>query len=392
MVNRRHRRPFGSLRRLAALGGGMLLGTVLPAAFGAQAGAASAPPEIAGITTACIGVPGELGTPYLEVTLYNLPSNASPTASGTISTGNVTTPLSFLPDFGAYVLTATQGLSRGSQPVTVSIKWSDGVGGTGSVGPQIVGVSTCVATSRRASAIASDATGTRYWEVTSDGSVSGFPGKLDYGDMSYIPLNAPIVGIASTVDGDGYWLVGADGGVFSFGTAHFFGSTGSLRLNAPIVGIVATPDDGGYWLVAKDGGVFTFGDAPFFGSMGGKPLNQPIVGMAVDQATDGYWHVAADGGIFSFNAPFHGSAANLKLNASIVGMQAAPDGSGYRLVAGDGGVFTFDLAFAGSYAGKDPFPIMGIAGQGSTGYWLIDACGSVYNFGSAPFYNGVIVC
>jgi hypothetical protein len=61
-------------------------------------------------------------------------------------------------------------------------------------------------------------------------------------------------------------------------------------------------------------------------------------------------------------------------------------------VAGDGGVFTFDLPFAGSYAGKDPFPITGITGQGSTGYWLLDACGSVYNFGSAPFYNGVIVC
>jgi len=336
-----------------ALGGAMLVGSVMPAAVGTQAGAASAPPEIAGITTSCIGVPGELGTPYLEVTLYNLPSNANPTATGTISIGNVTTPLSFFatsPDFGAYILTATQGLQRASQPVTVSITWSDGVGGTGSVGPQIVGVSTCIATSRRASAIASDPAGTRYWDVTSNGNVSGFAGQLNYGDMSNIPLNAPIVGIA------------------------------------------ATPDDGGYWLVAKDGGVFSFGDAAFFGSMGGKRLNQPVVGMAVDQATDGYWLVAADGGVFSFNAPFHGSAANLKLNASIVGMQAAPDGTGYRLAAGDGGLFSFDLPFAGSYAGKDPFPITGIAGQGSTGYWLLDECGSVYNFGSAPFYGGVIVC
>ncbi len=154
--------------------------------------------------------------------------------------------------------------------------------------------------------------------------------------------------------------------------------------------MATTPDGDGYWLVAKDGGVFAFGDAQFSGSMGGKALNSPMVGMAVDQATGGYWLVASDGGIFSFNAPFHGSTGSLRLNQPIVGMEAASDGSGYRLGARDGGVFAFDLPYAGSFAGRDTHPMVGIAGQGSTGYWLLDSCGGVYTFGSAPFYGAGI--
>ena len=37
-------------------------------------------------------------------------------------------------------------------------------------------------------------------------------------------------------------------------------------------------------------------------------------------------------------------------------------------------------------------PMVGIAGQGSTGYWLLDSCGGVYTFGTAQFYGRTNVC
>ncbi len=363
--------------------------------------AAVAPPEFAAITTACTGVveaPSDY-SPLVYITLYNLPSGASPTVSATISSGDitapfpVTTPLNAVPQVAnAYYTINSQSVSafRG-EPVTISLTFSDGVGGGGSLG-QLVGIPTCSAFGGQSPVttgvgMAATPAGTGYWTAATDGAVFGHGQSYDYGDLTYVPLNAPIVGMASTADGEGYWLLGRDGGVFSFGTAHFYGSTGSLKLNAPVVGMAATPDGGGYWLVASDGGVFAYGDAQFYGSMGGQHLNRPIVGMAVDQATGGYWLVALDGGIFSFNAPFHGSAGSLVLNSPIVGMEAAPDGSGYRLAASDGGVFSYNLPFAGNYVDQDPEPIVGIAGQADTGYWLTDSCGGVASFGSAQSYG-----
>ena len=126
--------------------------------------------------------------------------------------------------------------------------------------------------------------------------------------------------------------------------------------------------------------------------MGGKPLNEPIVGMAADPATGGYWLVASDGGVFSFNAPFHGSTGGLVLKQPVVGVQAASDGSGYRLAAADGGVFSFNLPFEGSYTDQDPNPMVAIVGFGGTGYSLLDRCGGVYSFGSAPYLGGPDFC
>jgi hypothetical protein len=367
------------------------------------ASAPAGPPEFASITTTCLGVPEVPPAAWsasLVVTVYNLPSSANPNGFATISSGGTATSVVFgsamaAPNIaGAYVLSASvPGLS--GKAVSISVSWNDGAGGSGTLGPQLVGMPGCgqlpgeyAPPQVQYVAMAANPTGSGYWEVTNGGYVASFPNQYQsYGDLRYLPLNAPIVGIAATPDGDGYWLVGADGGVFSFGTARFFGSTGSLRLNAPIVGIAATPDGGGYWLVARDGGIFAYGDAPFYGSMGGDDLNDPVVGMAVDQTAGGYWLVASDGGVFSFDAPFHGSAGNLVLHSPVVGMQAAPDGSGYRLAARDGGIFSYDLPFAGSYAGQDPDPMSGITGQGATGYWLVDACGGVYSFGSAQFHG-----
>ena len=194
-----------------------------------------------------------------------------------------------------------------------------------------------------------------YYTYESNGVLTGF-GNDNYltylGDLSFVPLNQPIVGMAQTVDGGGYWLVASDGGVFAYGDAAFYGSAGNLALNQPIVGMAATRDGKGYWLVASDGGIFAYGDAAFHGSAGNLALNQPIVGMATTADGKGYWLVASDGGIFAYgDAAFHGSAGNLALNQPIVGMATTADGNGYWLVASDGGTFGFNAPYLGSFPG-----------------------------------------
>ncbi len=395
-------------RRSTTFAAALLVGVVAVAVLGAspQAGA-STPPEFAAATTGCQGPPGipSAAVPMLTVTLYNVPAGASPSGSGTMSSGTMSAPLNLIGTMPDTLAPSAWTLGIASlgpiaptpaswgKPAFISVTWSDGLGGSGT-NTQVVGIPTCQIISRQASAMASVPGGAFYWVATSDGRVFSQANsqRLWYGDMGYLPMNAPIVGMASRPDGQGYWLLGGDGGVFTFGLAQFYGSTGGLRLNAPVVGMAATPDGGGYWLVAKDGGVFAYGDAGFYGSMGGKPLNKPIVGMTVDQATGGYWLVASDGGVFSFNAPFYGSTGNLVLNQPVIGMEAAPGGSGYRLGASDGGVFSFNVPFAGSNAGGDPHPTVGITGDGNSGYWLLDNCGVVYPFGSAPLYGQNFVC
>lgn len=409
--------PQRTIWRTALIGVGVVSGLIGAAVLGGSASPAGATSsQFGAVTSVCEGVPEAPSAyfPNLVVTLYNLPANASPTASGSIAQGD-STPLAIgtleaEPNVPGAYFVEVGGIPPALQghAASVSITWTDGVGGGGSFGPQLVGIPACGGTTTQTPlpalstvAIAANQAGTGYWIVNPYGGVAASGNlvsqaanyqALNYGGLAGVPLNAPIVGIAPTADGDGYWLLGRDGGVFSFGDARFYGSTGSLRLNAPVVAMAATPDGGGYWFVSSDGGVFAYGDATFYGSMGGHHLNAPIVGMDVDQATGGYWLVASDGGIFSFNASFYGSAGSLVLRSPIVGMQAAPDGSGYRLAASDGGVFSYDLPFAGSYTGQGLHPTVGITGQGSTGYWLLDSCGGVYSFGSAPFYGSASVC
>jgi hypothetical protein len=143
--------------------------------------------------------------------------------------------------------------------------------------------------------------------------------------------------------------------------------------------------------VASDGGIFTYGDAVFAGSMGGKHLNQPMVGMAVDNATGGYWTVASDGGIFSFgNVQFYGSMGGKPLNQPITEMEATLQGNGYRMVASDGGVFSSfgNAPFEGSVPGLGIHinDVVGMAAHLNDGYWVVDANGNVYAFGSAQVF------
>ena len=175
--------------------------------------------------------------------------------------------------------------------------------------------------------------GTAGWTVTSGGSVRTTGSAHNYGDLSRIALQAPVVAIAAVPTGSGYWLLGADGGVFSFGSAKFYGSTGGIRLNQPIVGMTTRPSVKGYWIVAADGGIFSFGGARFEGSTGALHLVQPVRAMAATHTGHGYWLVASDGGIFSFgDAPFYGSTAG-----SCVGVVGIiPTTKGYIIAGADG--------------------------------------------------------
>ncbi|MGH9004110.1 MAG: PKD domain-containing protein, partial [Acidimicrobiia bacterium] len=174
-------------------------------------------------------------------------------------------------------------------------------------------------------AIGRTPTGLGWWTAEADSEIKTFGNAVDYGDVSHIRLNKPVVGIAPTPSGKGYWMVATDGGVFSFGDADFWGSTGNVKLNQPVVGMASTPTGKGYYLVAADGGIFTFGDAVFKGSTGNVILKKPVVGMDVTPSGQGYWLVAADGGIFTFgNAPFKGTMANEFLAKPVVAMDSTP--------------------------------------------------------------------
>jgi hypothetical protein len=212
------------------------------------------------------------------------------------------------------------------------------------------------------------------------------------GDLSGLPLNAPIVAMEATPNGRGYWLLASDGGVFAFGNARFFGSTGAMPLNAPIVAMAPTYTGRGYWLVASDGGVFAFGDATFHGSRGASPPPSGVVGIAATNTGDGYWIASARGEVWAFgDAAFHGDVAHIPLNAPVIDIVTAPFGAGYYLLAADGGVFAFgDAAFHGStgalrlvqpVTAMVPFPF-------GYGYWLVAADGGIFTFGRGSGFFG----
>ena len=165
-------------------------------------------------------------------------------------------------------------------------------------------------------------TGAGYWTFTSRGRVFPAGDARPFGDLSAIPLNAPVLDSVATPTGKGYFIVAGDGGIFAFGDARFAGSMGGRRLNAPVQSLVPDPDGAGYWLVASDGGIFAF-DAPFKGSMGSTPLNRPVTGMVA--YGDAYLMAAEDGGVFNFaSKPFLGSLGDHPPARPIVALAARP--------------------------------------------------------------------
>jgi hypothetical protein len=230
-----------------------------------------------------------------------------------------------------------------------------------------------------------------YFEAATDGGVFAFgPDAHFVGSAVKEDLVGSIVGIAATPTGRGYWLVGEDGGVFAYGDAKYFGGLGGTDLNAPIIGIVATPDGKGYYLFAEDGGIFAYGNAPFLGSMGGIPLSQPILGMALDGDGVGYRLVSLEGGVFAFSAAFDKSLVG-KATAPVLGI-ASDRGTGYWLLAADGKVTPFGGAADLGSAGGLPLraPMIALAANGlRTGYYLSALDGGVFAYGDAPFLGSM---
>ncbi len=219
----------------------------------------------------------------------------------------------------------------------------------------------------RAVSMSATPDGAGYWVFTDRGRALPFGSAGEIGDVSDLPLNAPIIDSVATPSGRGYLLVAADGGVFALGDATFWGSTGGMRLNQPVNGIMPTGTGQGYWLVADDGGVFSFGDAEFKGSTGSLVLNLPMVGGIA--YLDGYLLVAADGGIFDFSdGAFLGSLGGQPLPALATAVGAADDASAYLIALRDGQVyeFTAERAATGDLTGRriETVPLGGSASIG----------------------------
>ena len=149
-------------------------------------------------------------------------------------------------------------------------------------------------------------------------------------------VDGPAMEAVTAAASDGYWLVAGDGGVFAFGTAPFLGSAAGTSTHT-VVDIAKTQTGRGYWLAADDGGVFSFGDARFFGSLPGlpgAPRGETVVAMASSTLFgDGYYLVTASGGVYTFGAaPFFGAPASRRVPHPIIDFGLTPSGHGYWLV------------------------------------------------------------
>jgi len=194
-------------------------------------------------------------------------------------------------------------------------------------------------------------------------------------------------------------IVGADGGVFAFGVEGFRGSVAETHVAAPVVAVLSTwaahfPPKRGYLLVDAAGRVYPFGDAQFHGDLSHIKLGAAIVGAVGDSSgiNPGYVLVGADGGVFAFGgARFFGSLAGRRLPSPIVGMDETPDDHGYWLVDRQGRVYGFGNAKPlPSSAPATVHPsrsahVVGIAANGTNGYYLAWSDGTVIGYGTAHF-------
>ena len=227
-------------------------------------------------------------------------------------------------------------------------------------------------------------TGSGYWLFGTDGDTYPLGTAPNYGNLTNLRLNAPIVTAQPTPDHHGYWMLGADGGVFSFGDAAFHGSTGNMRLAAPVNSFATTKDGGGYWLSAYDGGVFSFGNVVFHGSVGGRVLPSPVVGIEASVTGNGYWLVRRDGGVYVFgDAPLLGS---LYPNHDILEIKRTPTGQGYYILRADGAIGSYgdarrygDFRSCGMTGGATHM----IVSPTGNGYWIVAKSGMVLAFGDA---------
>jgi subtilisin family serine protease len=110
-------------------------------------------------------------------------------------------------------------------------------------------------------------------------------------------------------------------------------------------------------------------------------------GAAMEDGPGGVVEVSAAGGAYAFGtATFRGSVD--RPNTPIVGAAGA-GGGGYWMVGSDGGVFSFGAPFFGSTGAiRLNQPIVGMASTPShQGYWLVAGDGGIFSFGDARFFG-----
>lgn len=170
-----------------------------------------------------------------------------------------------------------------------------------------------IRSSARAVAIESDANGTGYWIVVSNGTVQHF-GDAPALALGSGPVHTTPVAI-TRVPGTspGFWLVDRAGTIASYGSATVLPSPSGLAANA--VGFGAAADGAGGWVVDARGEVFPVGSAASYGdtrsaqfSTGYQPFSHfAIVGMSRAVGSAGYYLVATDGAVIDFGtAPYLG--------------------------------------------------------------------------------------
>ena len=271
------------------------------------------------------------------------------------------------------------------------------------------------------------ATSTRYSHTV----LSVYLGMLESTGTSLDePVAAPPPDPAAALrPGDGLWLVGADAQVYDVGDTRFWGSAADRPRNGPVVAVVPTRSGKGYWVVTRDGDVFSFGDA--------RRVSIPRARSAAPIATAspagrGLWLVGAGGGVVALGgaAPIAPAPGSVAPGARLVAIAPTPSGLGYWLVdtagrvvpAGDAvdlGDVVRGPTLAGVAASEDAAaakgqdapggapvdgradeapaappgspedPVVGIAAQSGSGYWLLSASGAVVPFGAAEDFGSL---
>ena len=132
----------------------------------------------------------------------------------------------------------------------------------------------------------------------------------------------------------------------------------------------------------------------FANGLSGHPLNGTATGtvqhLPPPAPFKGYWMVASDGGLFTFGTHYFGSRGGHPGAPPIVGMAVRPDGLGYWLADAAGNVFPFGSAGHFGSASAKPLvkPIVAIATTpDGKGYWLVASDGGIFTFGDARYFG-----
>jgi hypothetical protein len=214
-------------------------------------------------------------------------------------------------------------------------------------------------------------------------------------------------------DGQGYVEVSQDGGAFAFGNALYEGSLPSIGVSATNV-VAEAPFDGGQGYCMLRGNGYSYCFEPGYGgglAPGGSELDMPCaaVGMAATSNDGGFWYVDACGDVYTTgDAGYYGGFSNvsgLSAQSDVVGIAdlSLSGVPGYCILTNQGDTYCFNaddwnpstqVATLGPGGYQAPVSSCGLtsatginATADDQGYWLVDACGSVYAIGDAPYYG-----